>query len=147
MFDGTAENIAGVLALIVGVSLALSTALGPLVTYLVEAVKATGLVKDGYAGLVSVAVGMLLGIGLTALTDMLASEPYSLGVMVLLGAFVGAIVGAGGISQYKASGSVNTKNDRTDLDTVASAAFEAKAFVDDVKAAKARETRGMVSAR
>lgn len=162
MFEGTAENIASVLAMIVGVALALSTALGSLVTYLVEAVKATGLIKDGYAGLVAIGVGIALGMGLTGLTDLLASEPYSLGTMLLLGAFVGAIVGAGGISQYKASAMVNTdpaytegladgKAEQTniptmqDLDTVASAAFEAKAFVDEVKQAAAIEHQRMMS--
>lgn len=149
MFEGTAENIASVLAMIVGVALALSTALGALVTYLVEAIKATGLVKDGYSGLVAIAVGMLLGMGLTSLTDLMAAEPYSIGVMILLGAFVGAIVGAGGISQYKASGSVNTGPERTDLatmadlDRVAQAAFEAKGFVDEVKVQAQAEAERM----
>jgi hypothetical protein len=162
MFEGTAENIASVLAMIVGVSLALGTALGPLVTYLVEAIKATELIKDGYSGLVAVGVGMLLGMGLTGLTDLMAAEPYSLGTMLLLGAFVGAIMGAGGIRQYKASASINTKPaleqglaegraERTnfvtyqDLDKVAGPAFEAKQFVDDVKAAAAQEHRARMS--
>lgn len=108
MDQQAAENIAVVVGIVVAVSLALTQAVGGLVTYLVEAVKGTGLVKDGYSGVVAIVIGMLLGMGLTGLADGMAEESYSLGTLLLLGAFAGALMAAGSVKTFKAMGDVNT---------------------------------------
>lgn len=108
MDSQAAENIALVIGIIVAVSLALTQAMGGLVMYLVEAIKQTGKVRDGYSGIVAVVVGVLLGMGLAGLADGMAAEPYGLGTMLLLGAFAGALMAAGAVKTYKASGDVNT---------------------------------------
>jgi hypothetical protein len=108
MDQQAAENIAVVVGIVVAVSLALTQAMGGLVTYLVEAIKGTGKVKDGYSGIVAILIGMLLGMGLTGLADGMADEGYSLGTMLLLGAFAGALMAAGSVKTFKAMGDINT---------------------------------------
>lgn len=108
MDNHAAQNIAITLAAIVGIGLALSPALGPLVMYLVEAIKGTGKVPAGYGGIVAIVIGVLIGAGLGALTDAMAEDSYSIGVMIALGAFAGALMASGAIREYKAAGDVNT---------------------------------------
>lgn len=113
---GAAENIATVLASIVAVSLVLTQVLGGLVVYLVEAIKATGKVKEGYSGLVALVVGMGLGMGLGGLTDRMADDGFSLTTMLLMGAFAGALMAAGAVKTYKAMGEVNPKHSEIVVD-------------------------------
>lgn len=108
MDSNAVENMAAVIAVIVGFSLALSQALGGLLTYLVEAIKATGKIRDGYSGLVAIGLGILLGVGLGALVNAMADEPYDLLTMLLVGAFAGALMAAGSVKTFKAMGAVNT---------------------------------------
>lgn len=108
MDSNAVENMAAVIAVIVGFSLALSQALGGLLTYLVEAIKATGRIRDGYSGLVAIVLGVVLGVGLGALVNAMADEPYDLLTMLLVGAFAGALMAAGSVKTFKAMGAVNT---------------------------------------
>lgn len=108
MDSEAAQSIAVVLAAVVAVSLTLSQVLGGLLVYLTEAIKATGKVRDGWAGVVSLILGVLLGVALAGLADMMSPEnTYSLGAMLLLGAFAGALMAAGAVKTYKAMGDVN----------------------------------------
>jgi len=109
MDNTSVENMGQVLAIIVTVSLALMQAVGPLVMYITEAIKATGKVKDGWSGLVALIVGIAIGAGLGGLTDALAAESYDRWALVGVGAFAGALMAAGAIKTYKAVGEVNTK--------------------------------------
>lgn len=102
-------NMGAVLAAIVTVSLALTQAIGPLVMYLTEAIKATGKIRDGWSGLVALIVGVAIGSALGWLTDAFANESYGTWAMVGLGAFAGAMMAAGAVKTYKAVGEVNTK--------------------------------------
>lgn len=101
-------EMAAALALIVGTSLALSAALGDLVTYLTEAIKQTGYVPEGMSGLVALAIGIVLGVLVGALTGQIADTSYSTLTLMLLGAFAGMLMGASGIKSYKAAGEMNT---------------------------------------
>jgi hypothetical protein len=125
MSGDAAQSLGIVLAAIVAASLALSQAVGPLLVYLTEAVKATGKVKDGYAGMVTLVLGMVIGGALGGLSDAIADESYGFGVMVALGVFAGALMAAGAVSSYKAMGDVNTSagsaSDAATIDAAASA--------------------------
>lgn len=115
------QSVAVALAAIVAVSLALSQALGGLLTYLTEAIKSTGKVPDGYAGVVALVLGVILGATLGVLANSMATQSYGWGTMLGLGAFAGAIVAAGAVKSYKAMGDVNTgavAPARTDLATL-----------------------------
>ena len=103
-----AEQIALVVGVVVAVSLALSQALGGMLTYLTEAIKATGHVPEGYGGIVAMALGILLGMALGGLSDLMAEDSYGMGTMLLLGAFAGALVAANSVKTFKAMGEVNT---------------------------------------
>lgn len=122
MDQDAAKNLAVVLAAVVGVSLALVQAVGPLLVYLTEAVKATGRIREGYSGIVALVLGIGLGASLGWLTDSLATdERVGTSTMVGLGAFGGALMAAGAIKTYKAMGDVNTQAapERTDMATMA----------------------------
>jgi hypothetical protein len=101
------ESMAMALGAIITVSLALTQALGGLLMYLVEAIKATGKVREGWAGIVALIMGMVLGGALGGLTDAVADESMSVGTLMGLGAFGGALMAAGAIKTYKAVGEVN----------------------------------------
>lgn len=117
MGNNAAENLGIVLAAIVGVSLALTQAVGPLLVYLTEAIKRTGKVKDGYAGVVTLVLGMVLGGALGGLTDAMSeADSYGFGTMVALGVFGGALMAAGAVKTYKAMGDVNTKTATLKMD-------------------------------
>jgi hypothetical protein len=102
------QNLALVIGIIVAFSLALTQAMGGLLTYLVEAIKATGKVAEGWAGVVAIFLGILIGGVLAAIADGLAEEPYGLGTMLMVGGFAGALMAAGSIKTFKAMGQVNT---------------------------------------
>lgn len=103
-----ADQIGAVLAIVVGASLALSVALGSLLSYLTESVKRTGLVPTGYGGLLALGISMLLGVTLAALTALMTDTGYGFGTMLLLGAFAGAVMAAGAVKEYQASADLNT---------------------------------------
>lgn len=105
----SAESAAAVVGLIVGISLALGKAFGGPLMHIVEAIKSTKLINDGYSGVATIICGVLLGVTLGVLVDSLAADAYSMLVWVLLGAFAGLIMAADAMSTYKAAGSVNTK--------------------------------------
>jgi hypothetical protein len=93
------EQIGLVVGLVVAASLALQTALGPAMAGIVEAIKATGRTPEGYAGLVSLALGTGLGTaaGLLACAQSQQFTPLWIGV----GAFAGLIgLGAGGVRSH-----------------------------------------------
>lgn len=120
MGNNAAENLGIVLAAIVGVSLALTQAVGPLLVYLTEAIKSTGKVKDGYAGVVTLILGMVIGGALGGLTDAMSeADSYSFSTMVALGVFGGALMAAGAVKTYKAMGDVNAKTGTLVVDSSA----------------------------
>lgn len=93
------EQIGITVGLVVAASLALQTALGPAMSSIVEAIKATGWAPEGYAGLVSLALGTGLGAaaGLLACAQSQQLNPLWIGV----GAFAGLIgLGAGGVRSH-----------------------------------------------
>src|SRR5215217_7372938 len=93
------EQIGLVVGLVVAASLALQTALGPAMAGIVEAIKATGRTPEGYAGLVSLALGTGLGTaaGLLACAQSQQFTPLWVGI----GAFAGLIgLGAGGVRSH-----------------------------------------------
>ena len=93
------EQIGITVGLVVAASLALQTALGPAMASIVEAIKATGRAPEGYAGLVSLAIGTGLGAtaGLLACAQSQQLNPLWIGV----GAFAGLIgLGAGGVRSH-----------------------------------------------
>jgi hypothetical protein len=93
------EQIGITVGLVVAASLALQTALGPAMASICEAIKATGRAPEGYAGLVSLALGMGLGTaaGLLACAQSQQFNPLWVGV----GAFAGLIgLGAGGVRSH-----------------------------------------------
>lgn len=114
------QALAEAIGLVVAVSLALTQALGGLVTYIVEAIKQTKRVPEGYSGIVALVVSMVLGMALAMLGALMAPGSYGFGALVLLGAFAGALMAAGAIKTYKAMGEVNTKAapERTDMATM-----------------------------
>jgi pimeloyl-ACP methyl ester carboxylesterase len=109
MDSDSVASMGQVLAVIVTVSLALTQAIGPLVMYITEAIKATGKVKEGWSGLVALVVGVSLGAGLGWLTDAFAAENYDRWSLVGVGAFAGALMAAGAIKTYKAVSQVNVQ--------------------------------------
>src|SRR6478736_2156028 len=110
MNGDAAADMAIALAAIVGISLALTQAMGGLLVYLTEAIKATGKVKAGYAGIVTLLLGMALGGALGGLTEVMVNgDTYGFWTMVALGVFGGALMAAGAVKTYKAMGEVNTK--------------------------------------
>jgi hypothetical protein len=93
------EQIGITVGLVVAASLALQTALGPAMANICEAIKATGRIPAGSAGLVSLGLGTGLGAaaGLLAGAQVGQLNPLWIGV----GAFAGLIgLGAGGVRSH-----------------------------------------------
>lgn len=101
------ENIAAVLAAIIALGLALRSGVGPVVMYLTEAIKDAFKPPAGWGGLLSVVVGIGLGVILGALTA-LVTEDSGLGTFMAFGALAGLFMAAGAIESHKASGQINT---------------------------------------
>jgi len=101
------QEMAKVAGIIVAASLVLSQVLGGVLAYLVESIKATGKVKDGWSGLLTLIMGTGLGILLAVTTDLLADNSPGIAQMVALGAFAGLLMSAGAIKTYKAMGEMN----------------------------------------
>ena len=107
MDNNLAEELAKVAGIIVAVSLVLVQVLGGLLMYLVEALKATGKIKEGWSGLIAIVLGIGLGMGLAAITDSLVDNSPGMGPMLAIGAFAGAMMAAGAVKTFKAVGDVN----------------------------------------
>lgn len=107
MDSNLAEELAKVAGLLVAASLVLVQVLGGLLMYLVDALKATGKVKDGYSGLVAIVLGIFLGMGLAAITETMVDNSPGMVQMLAIGAFAGALMAAGAVKTYKAVGEVN----------------------------------------
>jgi hypothetical protein len=110
------EEIGIAVGLIVAASLAMQTALGPAMANIVEACKAAGLARDGRAGLLSLAIGTVLGAaaGLLAMAQSAQANPVWIGV----GAFAGLIgLGAGGVRSHLVS--VGTQQQRAAAESAA----------------------------
>jgi hypothetical protein len=96
------EQIGITVGLVVAASLALQTALGPAMAGIVEAIKATGRIAEGYSGMVSVAIGT----GFGTLAGLIAcAESGALSLQnahwIVVGAFAGLIgLGAGGVRSH-----------------------------------------------
>jgi len=92
--DGGAIGI--MIGIVVVASLALQTALGPVMSNMVEAIKRAGLVRSERAGIVSLVLGTVLGtaLGIMACVYDKAHDPIWIGI----GAFAGLVgLGAGGV--------------------------------------------------
>jgi hypothetical protein len=117
-----AQQIGIAIGLIVAASLAMQTALGPAMANIVEACKAAGLARDGRAGLLSLAIGTVLGAaaGLLAMVQSAQPNPVWIGV----GAFAGLIgLGAGGVRSHLVS--VGTEQQRAAAESATVAATSA----------------------
>jgi hypothetical protein len=93
------EQIGITVGLVVAASLALQTALGPAMASICEAIKATGRTPAGHGGIVSLTLGMGLGMvaGILACFQSQQFHPLWIGV----GAFAGLIgLGAGGVRSH-----------------------------------------------
>lgn len=104
--DSINENIATVLAAIITLGLALRAGVGPVVMYLTEAVKDAFKLPDGWGGITSVVVGMILGVALGGLTAS-ATPDSPLFTFMAFGALAGLFMAAGAIETHKAAGQVN----------------------------------------
>jgi hypothetical protein len=99
------EQIGITVGLVVAASLALQTALGPAMAGIVESIKATGRIAEGYSGLVSMAIGISFGT-LAGLIACAESGALSLqnAHWIVVGAFAGLIgLGAGGVRSHLVS--------------------------------------------
>lgn len=105
---GINDNIAGVLAAIIGLGLALRAGVGPVVMYLTEAIKDAFEPPAGYGGLISVIVGMVLGVAVGALTAILTTGT-DIWTYAAFGALGGLFMASGAIEAHKAAGAVNTQ--------------------------------------
>lgn len=105
---GINDNIAGVLAAIIGLGLALRAGVGPVVMYLTEAIKDAIEPPPGYGGLISVAVGITLGTAVGALTAILTTGT-DVWTYAAFGALGGLFMASGAIEAHKAAGAVNTQ--------------------------------------
>lgn len=105
---GINDNIAGVLAAIIGLGLALRAGVGPVVMYLTEAIKDAVEPPPGYGGLISVIVGILLGTSVGALTAILTAGT-DVWTYAAFGALGGLFMASGAIEAHKAAGAVNTQ--------------------------------------
>ena len=105
---GINDNIAGVLAAIIGLGLALRAGVGPVVMYLTEAIKDAVEPPPGYGGLISVIVGILLGTSVGALTAILTAGT-DIWTYAAFGALGGLFMASGAIEAHKAAGAVNTQ--------------------------------------
>lgn len=104
--DSINENIATVLAAIIALGLALRAGVGPVVMYLTEAVKDAFKPPAGWGGLISVLVGMILGITVGALAA-LTTPDTGIGTFMAFGAVAGLFMASGAIESHKAAGQVN----------------------------------------
>lgn len=105
--DSINENIATVLAAIIALGLALRAGVGPVVMYLTEAVKDAFKPPAGWGGLISVLVGMILGITVGALAA-LTTPDTGIGTFMAFGAVAGLFMASGAIESHKAAGDLNT---------------------------------------
>lgn len=83
--------------LVLAAALALQTALGPVVATIVEAIKATGALPRGWSGVASLGSGVVLG----ATIGVIAWNRSGDGWFLLIGAFAGLLIGAGGVSAHQ----------------------------------------------
>lgn len=106
--DNINENIATVLAAIIALGLALRAGVGPVVMYLTEAVKDALKPPSGWGGLISVLVGMALGVTVGLLAA-LTTPDTGIGTFMAFGAVAGLFMASGAIESHKAAGDLNTK--------------------------------------
>lgn len=111
-FSGnTVADIAVTVAAIVALALALQTAAGPSLMYVVEALKRAFIPIDanGMAGVVAIGVGMVLGATFGLLTNIITGDDFGRETVayVLCGLIAGLFMGAGAIQNFKAAESVN----------------------------------------
>ena len=109
------QQIGEAIAVILAVSIVLGRILGPVVMYLTESIKATGLIPDGYAGILNMVLSVLLAIPLMILADGLTPTNQPTWVLVMLGAVSGAVAASDAVRSYKAVGDVNTKGAATTI--------------------------------
>lgn len=102
------SNIATVLAAVIALGLALKAGVGPVVMYLTEAIKDALHPEPGAGGLISVAVGVILGSVIGALTAVVTADS-SVVAYVGFGAIGGLFMAAGAVESHKAAGAVNTE--------------------------------------
>jgi hypothetical protein len=80
------------IGVVVAAGLALQTALGPAMYAIVEAVKATGRIPDGWGGVASILIGIVLGL----ITGLIAWHQDGDFWWLAVGAFAGLLLGVGG---------------------------------------------------
>lgn len=82
---------------VIAASVALQTSLGPTLTAIVDALKATNRIPKGWSGVTALAVGALLGMA-TGLIAVGYTDDTS---WLLVGGFAGLLLGAGGIQSHE----------------------------------------------
>lgn len=100
--------LAEAIGIVLGVSMILGRIVGPVVMYLVDAIKGTGLIPSGYAGILGIVLSVLLAVPAMVLVDGLTPSNQPTWVLLLLGAFAGLVIAADAVKEYKAAGDVNT---------------------------------------
>lgn len=100
------DQIATLLAAIIALGLALRAGVGPVVMYLTEAIKDAFKLPDGWGGLMSVIVGIIVGVTLGGLSAAVTTDS-DIGVFMAFGALGGLFMAAGAIETHKAAGQVN----------------------------------------
>jgi hypothetical protein len=104
------EDIAKVVAAIVGLALVLQTALGNQIMLITEALKSAFHVKNGSGGILAIGVSVFACVALALVTAILAVDTGFVGYVafIAIGAVVGLFVGSGAVSAHKTAGAVNT---------------------------------------
>jgi hypothetical protein len=110
------EEIGLAIGLVVAASLALQAALGPAMTTIVDAIKATGILPDGCAGVVSLGCGLAVGV----LTGIIAWQHSGESLWLLIGAFAGLVLGAGGVKEHQSRVGALADGQETPATTTAS---------------------------
>lgn len=106
------ENIAKVVAAVVGLALVLQTAVGNQIMLITEALKSAFHVKNGSGGVLAIGVAMFTCIALAIVTAVLAVDTGTGGyfAFIAIGAVVGLFVGSGAVAAHKTAGGVNTES-------------------------------------
>lgn len=93
------SDISLAVGVVIAASVALQASLGPTLTAIVDALKATNRIPKGWSGVMALAVGCLLGMA----TGLIAVGYTNDTSWLLVGGFAGLLLGAGGIQSHEAN--------------------------------------------
>lgn len=104
------EDIAALVVGLVALSLALQAAIGPTVMLITEAIKSATNITNGKGGVLAIVVGMFIGVSIGLLTAIVSNaETSDYLALAVCGLFAGLFMGAGAVTSFKSSGTINTE--------------------------------------